>query len=174
MDYAISVIAFAGAARLALQRGDLAGATSHITKAMRSRQFCGYATPALAVRARLSLAKTHFAMGDHATARHLLREIGDILMHRPALGRLVDDVTDFQAIIDSGGTLGAGAAPLTPAELRLLPYLQTHLSVPEIGARLYVSRNTVSTEVGSIYRKLGVSSRTGAVDRALALGLLGA
>ncbi|MGY4857279.1 LuxR C-terminal-related transcriptional regulator [Cryobacterium sp. AP23] len=174
MDYAISVIAFAGAARLALQRGDLTGATSELTKAMRSRQFCGYATPALAVRARLSLARTHFAMSDHATARHLLREIGDILMLRPALGRLVDDVSEFRAIIDSGGTLGTGAAPLTPAELRLLPYLQTHLSVPEIGARLYVSRNTVSTEVGSIYRKLGVSTRTGAVDRALAIGLLGA
>ena len=173
MDYAISVIAFAGAARLALQRGDLTGTTNELMKAMRSRQFCGYATPALAVRARLSLAKTHFAMSDHATARHLLREIGDILMQRPDLGRLVDDVTEFQAIIDSGGTLGTGAAPLTPAELRLLPYLQTHLSVPEIGARLYVSRNTVSTEVGSIYRKLGVSSRTGAVDRALAIGLLG-
>ena len=66
-----------------------------------------------------------------------------------------------------------GGPPLTPAELRLLPYLQTHLSIPEIGARLFVSRNTVSTEVGSIYRKLGVSSRSEAVERATAIGLLG-
>ena len=66
-----------------------------------------------------------------------------------------------------------GSAPLTPAELRLLPYLQTHLSMREIAERLYVSRNTVSSQVGSIYRKLGVSSRTEAVAQATAVGLLG-
>ena len=67
----------------------------------------------------------------------------------------------------------AGGPPLTPAELRLLPYLQTHLTFREIGERLFVSRNTVSSEVGSIYRKLGVSSRSDAVQRATAIGLLG-
>jgi hypothetical protein len=41
------------------------------------------------------------------------------------------------------------------------------------GNRLFVSRNTVSSEVGSIYRKLGVSSRHDAVQRATAVGLLG-
>ena len=65
------------------------------------------------------------------------------------------------------------AIPLTPAELRLLPYLQTHLTIAEIGSRLFVSRNTVSTQVGSIYRKLGVTSRSAAVERATAAGLLG-
>ena len=63
--------------------------------------------------------------------------------------------------------------PLTPAELRLLPYLQTHLTIREIGERLFVSRNTVSTEAGSIYRKLGVSSRSDAVIQAMRIGLLG-
>jgi LuxR family maltose regulon positive regulatory protein len=64
-------------------------------------------------------------------------------------------------------------APLSPAELRLLPYLQTHLTVREIGQRLFVSRNTVSSEISSIYRKLGVSSRADAVGHATAVGLLG-
>jgi LuxR family maltose regulon positive regulatory protein len=63
--------------------------------------------------------------------------------------------------------------PLSPAELRLLPYLQTHLTLGEIGQRLSVSRNTVSSEVGSIYRKLGVSSRSEAVVQATSIGLLG-
>ena len=36
-----------------------------------------------------------------------------------------------------------------------------------------MSRNTVSTQVGSIYRKLGVSSRNDAVEQATAIGLLG-
>ena len=62
---------------------------------------------------------------------------------------------------------------LTPAELRLLPYLQTHLTIGEIGERLFVSRNTVSSQVTSIYRKLGVSSRNDAVTQATTVGLLG-
>ena len=66
-----------------------------------------------------------------------------------------------------------GAPPLTAAELRLLPYLQTHLTLAEIGERLFVSRNTVGSEVTSIYRKLGVSSRADAVRQATAVGLLG-
>ena len=69
---------------------------------------------------------------------------------------------------------GAGGPPLTSAELRLLPYLQTHLTLREIGERLFVSRNTVSSEVSSIYRKLGVSSRGAAVEQATTIGLLGA
>lgn len=173
-DYAVSVVAFASAARLALHRGDLTATTRDLTRAMRARQFCTSAIPTLAVRARLSLAKTHFAIGDHAAARHLMRETDDILMRRPALGTLADDVAEFRSVMDSSTAEAGGAAPLTPAELRLLPYLQTHLTIPEIGERLFVSRNTVSTEVGSIYRKLGVSSRNAAVERALAIGLLGA
>lgn len=71
----------------------------------------------------------------------------------------------------------AGAAgerwPLTPAELRLLHRLPTHLSFREIADELYVSLNTVKTQTGSIYRKLGVSSRTEAVACARTAGLLG-
>jgi LuxR family maltose regulon positive regulatory protein len=55
-----------------------------------------------------------------------------------------------------------------------LPYLQTHLTYREIAERLFVSRNTVSTEVSSIFRKFGVSSRGAAVEHALSIGLLGA
>ncbi|MFF1876927.1 LuxR C-terminal-related transcriptional regulator [Leifsonia sp. NPDC058230] len=172
-DYAISVLTFSSAARLALHRGDLPRAAQELTRAMRARQYCTYAAPALAVRARLSLARTYVAVGDEATAHHLMREIDEVLMRRPRLGTLTDEVAAFRTIIDTDARGPAGASPLTPAELRLLPYLQTHLTIPEIGARLFVSRNTVSTEVGSIYRKLGVSSRSDAVNRATAIGLLG-
>ena len=68
----------------------------------------------------------------------------------------------------------AGGPPLSPAELRVLPYLQTHLTLPEVAGRLFVSSNTVRSQVGSIYRKLGVSSRSEAVQQATAIGLLGA
>ncbi len=66
-----------------------------------------------------------------------------------------------------------GAPPLTPAELRLLPYLQTHLTLGMIAERLFVSRNTVGSQVTSIHRKLDASSRKEAVEKATALGLLG-
>jgi LuxR family maltose regulon positive regulatory protein len=128
----------------------------------------------LAVRLRLHTAIAHVAIGAAPTARHLMREIDDILAQRPALGALTDEVSRFRAVLDAAIGGGAAGPPLTPAELRLLPYLQTHLSMPEIGERLFVSRNTVRTEVSSIYRKLGVSSRTEAVERATAIGLLGA
>ncbi len=173
-DYAASVLAFAAAARLAVHRGDLAEAGRQLTRAMRARPSCTFVLPFLAVRARLHLAKVHATIGDHTTARHLLREIDDVLRRRPALGALVDEVTEFRRTLTSSAQLSvAGASPLTPAELRLLPYLQTHLTIREIGERLFVSRNTVGSEVASIYRKLGVSSRNGAVQRATAAGLLG-
>ena len=117
----------------------------------------------------------YLALADVTTARHLLREIDDVLLHRPDLGTLVDEVAEFRSTAsrrrDASGA--AGGPPLTPAELRLLPYLQTHLTFPEIAGRLYVSHNTVRSQVGSIYRKLGVSARSDAVQHATAIGLLG-
>jgi DNA-binding CsgD family transcriptional regulator len=67
----------------------------------------------------------------------------------------------------------AAAVPgLTGAELRLLPLLATHLSCPEIGAELFLSANTIKSQAVSIYRKLGVSSRSEAILRVRKLGLL--
>ena len=172
-DYVTSVLAFAVAARLAVHRSDLKEANRQLTQAMRARPTCTYVLPWLAVRARLQLAKVYWARGDHTTARHLLREIDDILLHRPDLGVLVDEVSELRKITSSPQLRATGSSPLSPAELRLLPYLQTHLTIREIGERLFVSRNTVSSEVGSIYRKLGVSSRNDAVQQATAIGLLG-
>ena len=62
---------------------------------------------------------------------------------------------------------------MSPAELRLLPYLKTHLTADGIAERLFLSSHTVKTEIKAIYRKLGVSSRNDAVQRATAICLLG-
>jgi len=103
-----------------------------------------------------------------------VREIGDILKHRPALGTLAGEVEEFRRILASSATARAtGRLPLTQAELRLLPYLQTHLNASEIAERLFLSPHTVRTQTKSIYRKLGVSSRSEAVQGAMAIGLLG-
>jgi LuxR family maltose regulon positive regulatory protein len=61
---------------------------------------------------------------------------------------------------------------LTPAELRIVQYLPTNLSLVDIAKRVYVSRNTVKSHTNAIYRKLGTTSRAEAVDRARAAGLI--
>ncbi|WP_188757065.1 helix-turn-helix transcriptional regulator [Microbacterium album] len=61
---------------------------------------------------------------------------------------------------------------LSPRELAVLRALTEAGSVDEVAARLYVSRNTVKSQLRSLYRKLGVGSRTEALSRATALGLL--
>jgi len=172
-DYATGVLTFAAAARLAVHRGDPNEADRQITRAMRARLSCTFVLPFLAVGTRLQLAKVHLARGEHSTARHLLREIDDVLLRRPDLGTLVDRVSELRGLLTSSRQGQAAGGPLSPAELRLLPYLQTHLTLGEIGERLFISRNTVRTEAASIYRKLGVSSRSDAVVQATRIGLLG-
>jgi LuxR family maltose regulon positive regulatory protein len=61
---------------------------------------------------------------------------------------------------------------LTDNETRVLRYLPTNLSAPEIARQLSVSMNTVRTPMRHVYEKLGAYRRAGAVERARALGLL--
>jgi LuxR family maltose regulon positive regulatory protein len=63
---------------------------------------------------------------------------------------------------------------LSPGELRVLRYLPTNLSRPQIATELSVSVNTVGTHIRSIYAKLGAEDRSAAVHRARALRLLSA
>ena len=62
---------------------------------------------------------------------------------------------------------------LTESELRVLRYLPSNLSAPEIAAEIFLSTSTVKTHMRHIYEKLGAHRRTEAVDRARDLGLLG-
>jgi len=66
------------------------------------------------------------------------------------------------------------AEELSPGELRVLRYLPTNLSRPEIAGQLSVSPNTVSAHIRNIYAKLGVGDRSSAVRRARQLRLLAA
>ena len=88
------------------------------------------------------------------------------------MGVLVEERRSYAARGRGNGSAGAWAMSLTGAELRLLPYLATHLTFPEIAGRLFLSRNTIKTEAVSVYRKLGASSRSQAIDRAVEVGLL--
>ena len=62
--------------------------------------------------------------------------------------------------------------PLSKTEIRVLRYLPTNLSAPEIARELSLSVHTVRTHVRHLFAKLGAHGRTEAVERARALGLL--
>jgi LuxR family maltose regulon positive regulatory protein len=170
-DYAMSPLIHAVVARTAAHRGDVARAQEHLASAARLRPLLTYAMPHRAVQTLLELARAYLALDDVAGARVVLREARDVLQQRPDLGILVGQAEELQSRLDPilGGRVGASS--LTTAELRLLPLLSTHLSFREIGERLYISPHTVKTQATSIYRKLGASTRSQAVQRAQQLGL---
>ena len=102
-----------------------------------------------------------------------MAEIDEILAHRPNLGALLEKVEARRAqLVKERGRSVGGASALTAAELRLLPLLSTYLSLPEIAHKLFLSPNTIKSQVRSIYRKLDASSRSESVMRTRELGLL--
>jgi LuxR family maltose regulon positive regulatory protein len=170
--YLIAAFVHAVAARAALAAGDPALAREHLGRAIRLRPLLTSAMPHRSVQTLLELGRAYLALDDTAGARAVLRQAGDIIRQRPSLGVLPRQAAELAATLEAIGPRTAGASSLTAAELRLLPLLSTHLTLLEIGERLYLSRNTVKTQAVSIYRKLGVSSRGEAMQRVRELGLL--
>jgi LuxR family transcriptional regulator, maltose regulon positive regulatory protein len=97
--------------------------------------------------------------------------------HQTAHAALLAEILDAVAGSSPGPGIhrpSAEAEELSPGELRVLRYLPTNLSRPEIAGELSVSVNTVSTHLRSIYAKLQVTDRSAAVQRARELRLLAA
>ena len=168
-----AVLACAVQARTAMHRGDVTETRRQLVSAQRLRPGLTYAIPHLAVQARIELARVHLALTDIAGARTLMQEIDDVLNRRPDLGTLVGQARALRAQLSADlASRIPGPSSLTSAELRVLPMLTTHLSLPEIGAELFLSPHTVKSQAISIYRKLGTCSRSRAVARSRQLGLL--
>jgi LuxR family maltose regulon positive regulatory protein len=171
--YGTSAIALAASARALLRKGrwDEARADLEQVRAI-SPSFSLGPFPWVAVQTRIEFARAYLALRETRTVHVLIGEIQELLREHPHVGVLVDEAKalerEAEAIPDCAGA-GAG---LTAAELRLLPFLTTHLSFREIGERLYVSRNTIKTQAISVYRKLGVTSRSEAIACAARLGLV--
>jgi LuxR family transcriptional regulator, maltose regulon positive regulatory protein len=171
-SYAAPLVA-AVLARTALRRGDAPAVRQQLVRAQRLRHLQTYAVPHVAVQARVELIRVHAALGDLSGARTLMREIDEVLKRRPGLGTLADEAGALRAqLARERGSSVPGASALTAAELRLLPLLSTHLSVPEIAAALVLSRHTIKSQMKSIYRKMDVTTRNQAVIRAREQGLL--
>jgi LuxR family transcriptional regulator, maltose regulon positive regulatory protein len=171
-EYPLCALAYVVAGRLAVRRGEVEAAREHAAQAARLRVGLAYTVPYLAVQTRLELARAYLELSDAAGARLILREVRDLLAVRPDLGNLVADAEALHAKVAAMGAGAVGTSSLTTAELRLLPLLPTHLTFREMGERLHVSRHTVKTQAMSVYRKLGVSSRSEAIERVLEVGLL--
>jgi ATP/maltotriose-dependent transcriptional regulator MalT len=89
----------------------------------------------------------------------------DACAHSPLL-------TERLAALERPRRRRRNGAPLSERELAILRMLGGTLSERDIGRELYLSHNTVHSHTRSIYRKLGVSSRAEAVERARSIGLL--
>jgi LuxR family transcriptional regulator, maltose regulon positive regulatory protein len=98
-------------------------------------------------------------LGDPAGALEFEQVAGDALQGYPDAGTLPARLRRLEGRVRRGQEYG-----LTPAELRLVAFLPTHLSLREIADRLYLARPTVKTHVASIYDKLGVPGRSAAVE----------
>jgi LuxR family maltose regulon positive regulatory protein len=96
--------------------------------------------------------------------------------HRTAHAALLAEILSVLAGSKPAPTPAAGPqpplGPLSDSEIRVLRYLPTNLSTPEIANELYVSPNTVKTHIRNLYAKLGTHRRAEAVAQARALGLL--
>jgi LuxR family transcriptional regulator, maltose regulon positive regulatory protein len=172
--YATSALDLAATARALLRHGRWDEARRQLTITQRLAPSLTHAIPWLSVQVRLELGHAYVTLRDHERARGLLDEAKEILHLRPSLGVLGDQVAELEVEIEAMPQAAAGGSSgLTPAELRLLPLLSTHLSFREIGEQLFVSRNTIKTQAISVYRKLGVSGRSEAITRAGEIGLVG-
>jgi LuxR family maltose regulon positive regulatory protein len=170
-DYWTSALVYAWCGHLAAQRGDLEDGRRLAADAARLRPLLTYALPVVSVQALLELARAYLALADSGGARAALRQVRDILARCPDLGSFPASAHHLQATVETLRDDIVGASSLTAAEFRLVPLLSTHLTYPEIGERLFISRHTVKSQAGSVYRKLGVASRSEAIARLQQLGL---
>ena len=155
------------------------------------------ATPALRIQPFLLGAIALDADGDTGAAEHCLERALDLaepdrmllpfilrpvpnLLERHARrgsshGALIGQILRVLAGMEPASSPAGPKPPVDPlsnSEIRVLRYLPTNLSAPEIANELYVSPNTVKTHIQNLYLKLGVHRRSEAVERACALGLL--
>ena len=78
------------------------------------------------------------------------------------------------SMLETAGSTGTTTAPvesLTRRERVVLAELAEDVTLEEIATRLFVTRNTVKSQVRSVYRKIGVSTRSEAVAWAIAQGV---
>jgi LuxR family maltose regulon positive regulatory protein len=183
---------------ICLAEGDPAGALRMVRDVLDgTAPVIGYVT---LVEAQLLAGLAHRQLGDQRAANHAAERAltlaesdrlvlpfamtgsGELLetlprhetAHAALLAGILDVLRDSSEAAEERSSTPPPTEELSPGELRVLRYLPTNLSRPEIAGELSVSLNTVSTHVRSIYAKLQVGDRSSAVQRARELRLLAA
>jgi LuxR family transcriptional regulator, maltose regulon positive regulatory protein len=160
-------IAFPGVPAFTLVEAHLLAGTAHLSLGARS-------AAAAAAEAALAAAEP-----DRLIFPFVVTEASELLdalpRHETAHGALLADIVDLlRGAPAPSGDRERLSPPeeLSPSELRVLRYLPTNLTRPEIAQELYVSVNTVNTHIRNIYSKLGARDRSSAVQTARELRLL--
>lgn len=172
---ASAALAFAALAALLAEAGDGAAALAQLKGADRLLDRA-MASPWLGTMAGILCARAHRALGDRATAADRLTRCRARLAEWSDDSALSGHLAEEERALDADPVLRERDADRPPAlsdaETRVLRMLPSARPLRDIALTSHLSRNTVKTHVASIYRKLAVSTRTEAVERARILGLL--
>jgi LuxR family transcriptional regulator, maltose regulon positive regulatory protein len=168
-----AALAYIARGRVLAERGNLADAQVELEKGLSVRLRFPAVSPWSTLIGLLALARVHRARGDRAEARAVLAKARAILDASPDGGifpeLLERQEKELRARKPREGQLDG---ELTGRELDVLRLLEGELSTRQMAESLYVAPSTVRTQVKSIYRKLGVSSRKDAVEEAHVRGLI--
>jgi LuxR family transcriptional regulator, maltose regulon positive regulatory protein len=166
-------LALAVSAEARARRGEVAQAVAEVREALALLERITDPSPWYEAECRIVLARARLRLNGPAAARKLSDQARRALERIPDAPVLRGWLDEASAEIEAALSDGPDADwSLTTAELRVLCFLPSHLSFREIAEQLFVSPNTVKTHVRGIYRKLDVSSRGNAVDRARRAGLV--
>ncbi len=172
-DSPACALVFAASALVRAQAGRIDDARRDLAQATRLQAALVDFVPWYEAELRILGVQTAWRLCDVPDALARLRDAERFARRAPeatVLSAWLDEVRDQLAAATA--PTGAPPASLTPAELRILRFLPTHLSFREIAERTYVSANTVKSQANAVYRKFDVGSRSEAVTRARELGVL--
>src|SRR6266851_1335349 len=155
--------------------GDLTGAEAALRNGLQRLPGAGWSVVHAIGLGQLALARLKRRLRTYDQARAAAREARRVLMSCPDPGTLAELLARTERALQlttMRRSASAADPDLSERELAILRLLASELSQREIGSQLYVSFNTVKSHTRSIFRKLGVTTRAGAVDRGRELGFL--
>lgn len=159
-------------ALVAAKSGRVEESRRHRAAAQEMLDRLDFVSPRSGLYAHLLLGQAAMAIGDWSLARESATEGRRARRLDPSATYLNAELDELLAVLAAENNTSTLVTPLTDAEFRVLRYLPTHLSLQEVADELNISRHTAKSHSVSIYRKLGVSSRSEAVTEALRLGIM--
>jgi LuxR family transcriptional regulator, maltose regulon positive regulatory protein len=159
--------------RALAERGKLEQAQKELENGLSARRRWPGLSPWPTLIGLLALAPVRAARGDRAGGKAVLAEARTILERYPDAG-IFPELLERQErkLRARKARQGQLDGELTERELDVLRLLGGVLSTRQMAQSLYVAPSTIRTQIKSIYRKLGVSSRKDAVEEAHARGII--